>query len=169
MAHAQKAIEGRLAALGRAHDLLLQVQWANTSLATTVRAATEPFDNDGAERISIEGQDLSISSAAVISLAMTLNELCTNTTKFGALSVPTGRVAISWAVDENAGALNLKWMEMGGPTVSAPTRRSFGTRMMESLGNQLSGRVELTYHPSGFVYELVAPLSALKAKGGPTS
>lgn len=169
MAHAQKAIEGRLAALGRAHDLLLQVQWANTSLATTVRAATEPFDNDGAERISIEGQDLSISSAAVISLARTLNELCTNTTKFGALSVPTGRVAISWAVDENAGALNLKWMEMGGPTVSAPTRRSFGTRMMESLGNQLSGRVELTYHPSGFVYELVAPLSALKAKGGPTS
>ena len=169
MAHAQKAIEGRLAALGRAHDLLLQVQWANTSLATTVRAATEPFDNDGAERISIEGQDLSISSAAVISLAMTLNELCTNTTKFGALSVPTGRVAISWAVDENAGALNLNWMEMGGPKVSAPTRRSFGTRMMESLGNQLSGRVELTYHPSGFVYELVAPLSALKAKGGPTS
>ena len=169
MAHAQNAIEGRLAALGRAHDLLLQVHWANANLATTVRAATEPFDNQGAGRISIEGQDLSISSAAVISLAMTLNELCTNTTKFGALSVPAGRVAISWTVDEDAGSLNLKWMEAGGPTVNAPTRRSFGTRMMESLGNQLSGRVELSYHPSGFVYELVAPLSAFKAKGGPTS
>lgn len=169
MAHAQKAIEGRLAALGRAHDLLLQVQWANASLATTVRAATEPFDNQGAGRISVEGQDLSISSAAVISLAMTLNELCTNTTKFGALSVPAGRVAISWTVDEDTRSLNLKWMETGGPIVNAPTRRSFGTRMMESLGNQLSGQVQLAYHPSGFVYELVAPLSAFKAKGGPTS
>ena len=169
MAHAQNAIEGRLAGLGRAHDLLLQVHWANANLATTLRAATEPFDNQGAGRISIEGQDLSISSAAVISLAMTLNELCTNTTKFGALSVPAGRVAISWTVDEDAGSLKLKWMETGGPTVNAPTRRSFGTRMMESLGNQLSGRVELSYHLSGFVYELVAPLSAFKAKGGPTS
>ena len=56
MAHAQKAIEGRLAALGRAHDLLLQVHWANASLATTLRAATEPFDNQGAGRISVEGQ-----------------------------------------------------------------------------------------------------------------
>lgn len=169
MAHAQKAIEGRLSALGRAHDLLLQVHWANASLAATVRAATEPFDNQGAGRISLEGQDLSISSAAVISLAMTLNELCTNTTKFGALSVPTGRVAISWTVDEDAESLKLNWMETGGPTVNAPTRRSFGTRMMESLGNQLSGRVQLSYNPSGFVYELTAPLSALKAKSGPTS
>lgn len=85
MVHAQKAIEGRLAALGRAHDLLLQVHWTNASLATTVRAATEPFDSQGAGRISIEGKDLSISSGAVISLAMTLNELCTNTTKFGGI------------------------------------------------------------------------------------
>ena len=100
---------------------------------------------------------------------MTLNELCTNTTKFGALSVPAGRVAISWTVDEDTRSLNLKWMETGGPMVNAPTRRSFGTRMMESLGNQLSGRVQLAYHPSGFVYELVAPLSAFKAKGVPTS
>lgn len=169
MAHAQKAIEGRLAALGRAHDLLLQVHWANASLATTVRAATEPFDNQGAGRISIDGQDLAISSAAVISLALTFNELCTNTTKFGALSVPAGRVAISWTVDEGSGSLNLKWTETGGPVVNSPTRRSFGTRMMESLGNQLSGRVELSYYPSGFIYELVAPLSALKAKSGPTS
>ena len=120
MAHAQKAIEGRLTALGRAHDLLLQVHWANASLATTVRAATEPFDNQGAGRISIDGQDLSISSAAVISLALTFNELCTNTTKFGALSVPAGRVTISWTVDEDSGSLNLKWTETGGPAVNAP-------------------------------------------------
>lgn len=169
LVHAQKAIESRLTALGRAHDLLLQVHWANASLATTVRSAIEPFDNQGAGRISIIGPDLSISSGAVISLAMTLNELCTNTTKFGALSVPAGRVSIAWTVDEGAGHLNLKWMETGGPAVNVPTRRSFGTRMMESLGNQLSGRVELSYNPSGFIYQLDAPLSALRAKSGPPS
>lgn len=169
IAHAQKAIESRLTALGRAHDLLLQVHWANASLATTVRSATEPFDNQGAGRISILGQDISISSGAVISLAMTLNELCTNTTKFGALSVPGGRVAITWTVDDDAGCLTLKWMEMGGPPVNVPTRRSFGTRMIESLGNQLRGRVDLSFNPSGFIYQLDAPLSALKAKSGPPS
>lgn len=167
--HAQKAIEGRLAALGRAHDLLLQVHWANASLSTTVRGATEPFDNQGAGRISIDGQDIAISSGAVISLAMTLNELCTNTTKFGALSVPAGRVAIAWTIDEETACLRLTWVERGGPAVNTPTRRSFGTRMMESLGRQLDGRVALSYQPSGFVYELVAPLSAFAAKSGTTS
>ena len=169
MAHAQKAIEGRLAALGRAHDLLLQVHWANASLETTVRAAIEPFANQGAGRISVDGQDLSISSAAVISLAMTLNELCTNTTKFGALSVPGGRVAITWTVDGKSETFAFKWLESGGPAVSVPTRRSFGTRMMKSLGHQLNGRVDLSYNPTGFTYELAAPLSSLRAKAGPTS
>jgi two-component sensor histidine kinase len=160
--HGQKAIEGRLAALGRAHDLLLQVQWASASLASTVSKATEPFDK-GMGRISIEGPDVLISSGAVISLAMTLNELCTNTTKFGALSVKTGRVTIAWSIDHEATTLHLTWTEKGGPTVASPTRRSFGTRMMQSLGQQLNGRVELVYHPEGLVYLLVVPLSALTA------
>ena len=85
--HAQLAIEGRLFALGRAHDLLMQVSWANASLTQTVRGAIEPYDNKGAGRFTIDGPDIRITSSAVIALAMTLNELCTNTTKFGALSV----------------------------------------------------------------------------------
>lgn len=160
IAYAQKAIEGRLAALGRAHDLLLQVQWASSSLASTISKATEPFDK-GMGRISIEGPDILINSAAVISLAMTLNELCTNTTKFGALSAPTGRVAIDWSIDAEDACLRFSWIEKGGPAVVAPTRRSFGTRMMESLGAQLNGRVDLAYHPSGLIYRLVVPLDAV--------
>jgi two-component sensor histidine kinase/ActR/RegA family two-component response regulator len=163
--HAQQAIEGRLAALGRAHDLLMQVSWASTSLANTVRGAVEPYDGDGAGRISIEGPDIGIVSGAVIALAMTLNELCTNTTKFGALSVPAGRIQISWRIDDEAQRLILTWVEKGGPPVAAPTRRSFGTRMMGSLGQQLSGQVDLAYQPSGFVYTLDVPLSSLTAKG----
>jgi two-component sensor histidine kinase len=162
--HGQQAINGRLVALGRAHDLLMQVSWANASLVKTVRGATEPYDSEGTGRFSVEGPDIGITSGAVIALAMTLNELCTNTTKFGALSVPGGRVAITWQVDDDTQRLQLTWTEKGGPPVDQPTRRSFGTRMMESLGQQLHGQVQLAYHPAGFVYTLDAPLSSLTVK-----
>jgi two-component sensor histidine kinase/CheY-like chemotaxis protein len=95
MEHAQQAIDSRLAALGHAHDLLMQARWANAGFAQIMRSATEPYDSQGAGKFSIEGPDVSIPSAAVIAFAMTLNELCTNTTKFGALSVPSGRIAIN--------------------------------------------------------------------------
>ena len=159
--HGQQAIEGRLVALGRAHDLLLQVSWASASLLETVRGAIKPFDEQGAERFSIEGPDIGITSGAVIALAMTLNELCTNTTKFGALSMPSGRVRITWEIDNGTQLLRLTWSESGGPTVHAPGRLSFGTRMMEALGRQLNGKVHLAYDPRGFVYSLEAPLKSL--------
>jgi two-component sensor histidine kinase/ActR/RegA family two-component response regulator len=162
--HGQQAIEGRLVALGRAHDLLMQVSWANTSLANTIRNATEPYDNQGAGHFSIVGPDIEITSGALIALAMTLNELCTNTTKFGALSVPDGRVEIAWSVDETTQRVRLTWTEKGGPAVAAPTRKSFGTRMMGSLGQQLNGQVQLVYEPGGFVYILDVPLTSLTQK-----
>jgi two-component sensor histidine kinase len=160
--HGQHAIESRLLALGRAHDLLLQARWSSASLAHIVHGATEPYDSEGEGKFSIAGPDLKITSGAVIALAMTLNELCTNTTKFGALSVPSGRISIVWTIDENVSRLHLTWTETGGPEVHAPTRRSFGTRMIETLGKQLKGKVEMAYAPKGFVYSLDVPLSSLK-------
>ena len=142
----QKAMEGRLLALGRAHDLLMQVSWANASLSHTFMSATEPYDGQGVRRFHFNGPDIRITSGAVIALAMTFNELCTNTTKFGALSVPAGRVDISWTIDEPKQRLRLVWTERGGPTVE----------------QQLSGQVQLTYAPSGFVYSLDVPLSSVR-------
>src|SRR3982074_1109667 len=127
--HAQAAIEGRLLALGRAHDLLLQARWTGAELAKIVRGATEPFDSADTPRFSIDGPGVQIASGAVIAIAMTLNELCTNTTKFGALSVPTGHVAIGWTVDAAASKLHFVWKEQDGPVVAAPTKQSFGTRL----------------------------------------
>jgi len=161
----QKAMDGRLAALGRAHDLLLQVSWSSASLTHTFSNATEPYDGQGARRFHFNGPDIRITAGAVIALAMTFNELCTNTTKFGALSVPAGRVEVAWTVDEQNGRLQLVWTERGGPVVHPPTRRSFGTRMMESLGQQLNGRVQLAYEPSGFIYSLDVPLGSVRAPG----
>jgi two-component sensor histidine kinase/DNA-binding response OmpR family regulator len=161
--HGQHAIEGRLVALGRAHDLLLQARWANASLEHTIRGATEPYISIGSGRISIQGPDIRITSGAVIALAMTLNELCTNTTKFGALSVPAGRIEIVWKIDEAMQRLHLTWSEKNGPIVHAPSRQSFGTRLIGSLGQQLKGEVELAYDPTGFVYGLNVPMASLVA------
>jgi two-component sensor histidine kinase len=161
--HGQHAIEGRLVALGRAHDLLLQARWANATLEHTIRGATEPYVSIGSGRISIEGPEVRITSGAVIALAMTLNELCTNTTKFGALSVPAGRIEIVWMVDEATQRLRLTWSEKNGPTVHAPSRQSFGTRLIGSLGQQLKGHVDLAYDATGFVYVLDVPMASLVA------
>jgi two-component sensor histidine kinase/CheY-like chemotaxis protein len=163
--HGQTAMEGRLIALGRAHDLLMQVSWANASLTHTLSSATEPYDGQGARRFHFNGPDIRITSGAVIALAMTVKELCTNTTKFGALSVAAGRVEVSWTVDEARQRLCLVWTERGGPAVEPPTRRSFGTRMMQSLGQQLNGNVQLKYDPSGFAYSLDVPLASVAAAG----
>ena len=95
---------------------------------------------------------------------MTFNELSTNTTKFGALSVPGGRVEIAWTIDQATQRLQLAWTEVDGPAVQPPIRKSFGTRMMESLGQQLHGKVLLDYRPNGFVYTLEVPLGSLMVK-----
>jgi len=162
--HAKNAVEGRLVALGRAHDLLMQGSWAEASLAETIQGAIEPYNPHGGERFSISGPDISINSGAVIALAMTFNELCTNATKFGALSVPTGHIELAWLVNKETDRFTLLWSEKTGANVEQPTRRSFGTRMIESLGQQLNGAVRLTYEPTGFVYTLDVPLKSLVVK-----
>src|ERR1700675_1319895 len=159
--HAQHAIEGRLLALGRAHDLLLQARWSSADLGKIVRGATEAFDNPDVPKFTITGPDVRMTSGAVIAIAMTLNELCTNTTKFGALSVPAGRVDIAWMLDPKTQRLHLKWTETNGPAVHAPAQRSFGTRLIETLGKQLQGDVRLAYQPGGFVYTLDVALASL--------
>ncbi|MES2861527.1 MAG: HWE histidine kinase domain-containing protein [Pseudomonadota bacterium] len=161
MAHARSAIDGRLAALARAHDLLTRSSWENATIDSTLRSAIEPFDQGG-DRFVVAGDDIRITSSSVIAFAMTLNELCTNTTKFGALSVPGGQVHLSWRVD--AGRLHFDWLETGGPAVSEPTRKGFGTRMITALGQQLKGQVKLNYSPTGFAYALDVPVEALIKK-----
>jgi two-component sensor histidine kinase len=160
--HAQHTVAGRLLTLGRAHDLLLQARWSSADLGHVVRSATEAFDNPDVPKFSIDGPDIQMASGAVIAIAMTLNELC-NTTKFRALSVPAGRVDIAWTLNPEAQRLHLTWTEKNGPEVHAPQKRRFGTRLIETLGRQLTGDVHLTYEPAGFVYAFDVPLASLTA------
>lgn len=157
----QFAMEGRLVALGRVHDLLMQSSWSNADLIHTLKAATEPFDSRDVARFHFIGADIKIKSDAVIALAMTCNELCTNAAKFGALSTPAGCVNISWKVDGDNKRIHFSWTEKGGPPAQPPLRQGFGTRMMRSLGQQLKGEVDFSYGTSGFAYALDVPLASI--------
>jgi two-component sensor histidine kinase len=161
--HGRDAIEHRLLALGRVHDLLLQTNWASTSLTAILKTAIDPFDTSGEGRFFVQSSDLEVSSGAVLPLAMVLNELCTNAAKYGALSNAGGRVEITALLDESRTQFRLTWTEKGGPTVDAPTRRSFGTRLIEhSFVRQLNGEARLSFEPSGVVCVLDIPLASLR-------
>ena len=159
------AVENRLVALGRAHDLLLQANWAGAKLNDVIHAAIKPFDSDEVRRFVVQETPIEVGAGAVLPLTMSLNELCTNAVKYGALSNNTGRIEIASTFDDKALRLKLTWTEAGGPTVRVPTRRSFGTRLINRLADQLHGDVRLRYEPAGVVYELDAPLTALQALG----
>jgi two-component sensor histidine kinase len=158
------AVESRLVALGRAHDLLLQANWTGAKLPDIIRTAIEPFDGRGTPRFVIPETPIEVGPTAVLPLTMLLNELCTNAVKYGALSNMTGRIEIASTIDETGQRVGLKWIEKGGPVVQQPTRRSFGTRLIGRLADQLEGEFRLSYDPTGVIYELDVPLTALSQR-----
>lgn len=159
----RRAVMDRLIALGRVHDLLLQTHWTSTALDAILKNAIEPFDTTGAGRFFVQSTDLKVGAAAVLPLAMILNELCTNAAKYGALSNASGRVEITATVDDAGTQFQLRWQECGGPAVTEPTRRSFGTRLIEhSFVSQLQGQAVLAFEPSGVVCTLTIPVASIK-------
>lgn len=161
LAEGRRAVESRLFALGRVHDLLLEAHLTSAKLADIIRAAIEPFETHEVRRITVHHIHIEIGPEAVLPLAMSLNELCTNAVKYGALSNATGSVAIASAIDKNARRYILTWTEKGGPPVQKPTRNGFGSRLINRLAAQLRGNVQLQYEPTGLVYRLEVPLEAL--------
>lgn len=160
LAAAEAAISLRLLAMARAHDLLLKADWKSASLLAVVSGAVAQHDTvEG--RIIVGGADIQIASAAILPLTLTLNELCTNAIKYGALSRQAGRVTIGWSAD--AQNMTLHWVESGGPPVMPHERKSFGTRLIEdALPRQLGGTGHLTFAPVGVVFDLIIPLDRLK-------
>ena len=161
MREAQAAIETRLIAMGRAHDLLLQANLQSARLIAIVRGAIEQHDT-AFGRISLHGADMEIQPASILPLTLALNELCTNATKYGALSIPDGEVALSWALDDARSSLIFRWVESRGPLVVPPKSKSLGSKLVEEvLPRQLGGRAQLSFCPSGFEYELAVPMARL--------
>jgi two-component sensor histidine kinase len=159
---ATQAINQRLSALGRAHDLLTAESWRAASMGDVVGRAVA-LHQEETPRIHVSGPPVQIGARMALSLAMVLHELCTNAIKYGALSVQSGRVDIAWRI-EHAGALfHLEWKESGGPPVTPPTRKGFGSRLISGSFESGDGLgTELLYEKSGVVWRLHAPLTVVQ-------
>jgi len=148
------AIEGRLQALANAHALLAQTRWIGADLRSLVVEELSPYCQDGEARVLIDGPNLMLEPEPAQSIAIALHELATNAVKYGALSVPAGRVRIEWSRG-GAGTLLIRWTETDGPPVKPPTRQGFGTRVMERLvRGQLDGEVRYDWRERGLACEI---------------
>lgn len=152
-------IESRLLALSRAHDVLTRENWHSADIHDIVAGAVAPWESTPGQRFEIDGPPCRVDPKRALALAMALHELCTNAVKYGALSTPSGRVRASWDCSEGRDAMRFTWRESGGPPVTPPVQRGFGSRLLErGLRNDLGGEVELSYAPDGVVFRAVAPL-----------
>ena len=166
---AREGLAARLVALGRAHDILLAGP-GDAARVPAVVAGALALHQDSTGRFSVAGPDLLIGPSAALSLALMLHELATNAVKYGALSTPEGRVAVDWRLAPFAGdagsgpdGLTLTWRESGGPPVVPPSRKGFGSRLIErGLAGAVGGRVALDYRRDGVTCTLSAPLAGLR-------
>ena len=161
---ARKAFEGRLVALALAHNLLTQTNWAHASLEEIARLILNAGAG-GASRILLSGPSIQLPPKEALSISMALHELLTNAMKYGALSNEAGRISLEWTRTDGAPPrLELIWRETGGPSVSAPTRRGFGSRLLErTLAYDLDGEVSIAFDPNGLVCSIAAPLTAYRS------
>lgn len=160
----QEAIESRLLALSRSHDLLTRENWESAGLVDIVHDAVEPFGVEGAraERIVIKGENIRFSPKSALALGIVFNELATNAVKYGALSNDAGSILIEWTKESAAdgGRLILHWQEKDGPPVKTPSRKGFGSRVIErGVAHELEGTVGLDFRPDGLTCMMTIPIS----------
>jgi two-component sensor histidine kinase len=165
LGQAREDFEARLLALSRVHDVLTRERWEGARLSEIIGGAVAPYRHRETNRFRLNGPELRLSPRMTLALAMALQELVTNAVKYGALSADAGQVDITWTTIEGEGGrrLVLTWREHGGPTVRAPARRGFGTRLIErSLAEDLDGTVSIEFASTGVVCTVDAPLDAVQ-------
>ena len=166
---ARDALLQRLLALGKAHDILLAGNAERAGMEAVIRGALALHDNARVGRLRIEGPPIEIGPKAALALALMIHELATNAAKFGALSAAAGHVAVTWQIETLAGGpqLRLSWVESDGPPVVQPSRKGFGTRLIErAFAGTVAGDVALDYQTTGLHCVLTAPLAGFQGKDG---
>ena len=161
----REALTARLHALSKAHDVLTDEKWAGAGLHEIAWQAAAPYDPEGdRHRFEIAGPPVNLPPKSAIAVALAFHELATNAAKYGALSVPGGRVRIYWTTSPSDGGgarLTLTWTESGGPPVTAPRAAGFGTRLIErGLADELQGAARIAYPATGVVCVIEAPIDA---------
>lgn len=168
LASAGKALSFRLAAFGRAADVLTASTWESADLDALARSALVTHDTM-AERFRLEGPSIRFRSQVALAMALTLHELATNAMKYGALSNDTGHVEVKWSIergpDHAEPRFHFTWQEVGGPPVQPPTRRGFGSLMIErSLKGYFRGGTTIDYAPGGLIFRIDAPLAGAQVE-----
>ncbi len=158
----RKAVETRLFALSRSHDLLSREKWHSAGLVDVIHDALAPFGaaDERARRVEINGESIRFAPKAALALGIAFNELATNATKYGAFSSDAGTIRIAWTVEPSSTGrrLLLVWTEKGGPAVATPLRKGFGSQVIErGLAHELDGTVQLDYRPEGVVCTMNIP------------
>jgi len=148
---------GRIQSLARAHAMLSQTTWKDAPLAELIRDQLRLGTIDEG-RITISGPEVQLAPQEALRLAMIFHELSTNANKYGAFSNSSGRVALNWSVE--GGQLRLGWKESGGPAVKAPTRRGFGTRLIEQSLDAEGGHAKASYSSEGISWDIAMPLQS---------
>lgn len=160
--HFVEAFNGRIGALSRAHELLTRGAWGRAGLAEVVGQALTPFCGVSGLRLAVSGPEIGLAPETAVAMHMTVHELAVNATKYGALSIEGGRLDVTWSLDRGeAPALEFSWIERGGPVVSRPAERGFGSRLIEQgVAKELGGEAQIMFEPEGVQFRLRAPLSS---------
>ncbi len=157
-----RSIQERLHSMASAHGMLTESRWKGLDVKKMIEQQFAPFG--GADRVKISGSKLMLRPKAALSVSLALHELTTNAAKYGALSIPEGRVEVSWAEQTREGKpwLALRWTEHGGPTVAPPVRSGFGRMLLErSLAYDVDGHVDLDFRPEGLACTALIPFEQI--------
>jgi PAS domain S-box-containing protein len=151
----------RLAALAGSHDLLSSVDYKGASLMELIRSQLNHYEDLFGSRILLKGVDVLLRPEAAQNIGIALHELSTNASKYGALSNDKGTVTITWGFSETTPRrFQMSWRETGGPPVAAPTRKGFGTIVMDrTTGTGMGGKSAVTFEPTGVVWSIDVPAS----------
>src|SRR5262249_16098708 len=144
-------------AVGKVRGLLMAARWDCAPLTGVIEAAIEPFQRD---RFRLEGPELGLNASISLHISLALHELATNAAKYGALSNRTGRIRVRWK-SMGSDRLMFSWQEQNGPPVAPPTRKGFGSILIEHAFES----VRLRYAPRGLTWYFHAPLSPAGRKG----
>lgn len=145
------------------HDVLTRENWEGANLKALLDEVAAPQTNVGNARFVIDGPDVLLPAQLALSLSIAFHELCTNASKYGALSNADGHVAVTWALKNDGGnrAVEIVWEERRGPEVMPPEQRGFGTRVVErTLNREHDAKVNLEFRRSGVRCWIEAPLTA---------
>ena len=152
----------RLESLASSHDLLTSNDWKGVPLGDLVRQQLAPFVGRDSGRIAIAGPDIELAADAAQTLGLAIHELATNAVKHGALSRPSGHIALTWRLSQDPDGsrrVDLRWVEQGGPAVTPPSRRGFGHVVLERMtASALDGAVDMSFAPTGLAWSVSFPL-----------